>query len=129
MLMDELTLLSLPPLCASFMVCKRLANKQPKLMRSHLMKLGIYEFTWVLYWLGVIGVVAIASAQNTLTSPLGVISLMIVTVSGLAVMNLMGMGMGVQLKNQGRLVTHQDQTLLKINILLIVSMMIFSVIN
>ena len=98
-------------------------------MRSHLIKLGVYEFTWVLYGLGQMGVFALADHHNNMGSTQDVILLMMMTVAGLALMNLLGIGMGTRLKSLGRLVTHQDKTLLTLNISLLLSMMIFWIIN
>ena len=129
MLIDDFALISLSPIVAAFMMCKLLSRKQPKLMRSHLIKLGIYEFIWVLYGLGLMGVFALAGTQENFGSTLGVVMLLIMTVSGLALMSILGIGMGARLKSLGQLVTHQDKTLLTLNILLLVSMLTLWSIN
>ena len=124
MLINDFALLSLPIFCASLLLCQRLSKQQPKLMRSHLIKLGIHKFTWVLYWIGLMGVFALQTETS-----LNTVHLLIMTVSGLALMSLRGMLLGFQLQRQGRLVTHQDKTLLLLNGVLLLAIVILFILN
>ncbi len=112
---------SLPPIVFSYLLCNVIDNRIPSLQNTHLSKLGIYELSWLLYWLG-------WSASDTASQghPPGILIFLGLLIIGLFFLSFYGILYGIHLHISKLFSKVRDWILFAINLVLMLGIIVYS---